>query len=276
MILRRPRDSSSGSTKVATASLSGCSPLCHMFQFETTVEVLSNTAATTTRLQRRHEDEDDVVLNRKFMTSHSRAVRSNLFVSSLPSFSSFVTLIMLSIVILSQSPQAFASLATQHSQHSSSTITYSALTSTMRATVTSTSAASSVGHKTKGNVLNYLKAQKPISIPENRVVTTEDTEDYLEEDSAEFDYEELLKKENASGNGNGNELFIWSQEEYSLILNLHDNFLGLLVGSRCEFTCDKRLHHVYCNPNTDRCECDKKYPVKIGQWMKMRRMMMMI
>lgn len=41
---------------------------------------------------------------------------------------------------------------------------------------------------------------------------------------------------------------------------------GLLVGSRCEFTCDKRLHHVYCNPNTDRCECEKKYPVKIGQW----------
>lgn len=272
MILRRPRDSSSGSTKVATASLSGCSPLCHMFQFEATVEVLSDTAATTTRLQRRHEDENDVVLNRKFMTSRSRVVRSNLFVSSLPSFSSFVTLIMLSIVILSQSPQAFASLATRHSQHSTSTITNSALTSTMRATATSTSAASSVSHRTKGNVLNYLKGQKPISIPENRVITTEDTEDYLEEDSAEFDYGELLKKENASGN----ELFVWTHEEHSLILILHDNLLGLLVGSRCEFTCDKRLHHVYCNPNTDRCECDKKYPVKIGQWMKMRRMVMMI
>lgn len=40
--------------------------------------------------------------------------------------------------------------------------------------------------------------------------------------------------------------------------------LGLLVGSRCEFTCDKRLHHVFCNPISNKCECEKNYPVKIG------------
>lgn len=40
--------------------------------------------------------------------------------------------------------------------------------------------------------------------------------------------------------------------------------LGLQVGSRCEFTCDKRLHHVFCNPISNKCECEKNYPVKIG------------
>jgi hypothetical protein len=48
--------------------------------------------------------------------------------------------------------------------------------------------------------LNYLKGQKGISIPENRVVASEDTEDYFEEDHTELDYDELLKRENASGN----------------------------------------------------------------------------
>lgn len=39
----------------------------------------------------------------------------------------------------------------------------------------------------------------------------------------------------------------------------------MLVGSRCEFTCDKRLHHVFCNPISSKCECMKNYPVKIGE-----------
>lgn len=40
----------------------------------------------------------------------------------------------------------------------------------------------------------------------------------------------------------------------------------MLVGSRCEFTCDKRLHHVFCNPLSSKCECQKNYPVKIGEF----------
>lgn len=40
---------------------------------------------------------------------------------------------------------------------------------------------------------------------------------------------------------------------------------GLLVGGRCEFTCDKRLHHVFCNPISSKCECEKNYPVKLGR-----------
>lgn len=50
----------------------------------------------------------------------------------------------------------------------------------------------------KANLFSLMKGKKPISIPENEVITTEDSEDYLEEDSAE-DYEDVMKKENASG-----------------------------------------------------------------------------
>ncbi|XP_050313333.1 uncharacterized protein LOC126748266 isoform X2 [Anthonomus grandis grandis] len=38
---------------------------------------------------------------------------------------------------------------------------------------------------------------------------------------------------------------------------------GLHVGAPCEFTCSSRLQHVYCNPVTNTCECEKKYPVKL-------------
>lgn len=51
----------------------------------------------------------------------------------------------------------------------------------------------------KANLFSLMKGKKPISIPENEVITTEDSEDYLEEDSAEDNYEDLMKKENASG-----------------------------------------------------------------------------
>ncbi|CAH1131602.1 unnamed protein product [Ceutorhynchus assimilis] len=39
---------------------------------------------------------------------------------------------------------------------------------------------------------------------------------------------------------------------------------GLYVGAPCEFTCSSRLQHVYCNPITTMCECEKKYPVKLN------------
>jgi hypothetical protein len=48
------------------------------------------------------------------------------------------------------------------------------------------------------DIVSLMKGKKPISIPENEVVTSEDSEDYLEEDSEE-DYDAMLKKENSSG-----------------------------------------------------------------------------
>lgn len=54
-----------------------------------------------------------------------------------------------------------------------------------------------------------------------------------------------------------------SETWYILLLFYADH--GLMVGSRCEFTCDKRLHHVFCNPISSKCECEKNYPVKIGR-----------
>jgi hypothetical protein len=48
------------------------------------------------------------------------------------------------------------------------------------------------------DIVSFMKGKKPISIPENEVVTSEDSEDYLEEDSEE-DYDAMLKKENSSG-----------------------------------------------------------------------------
>lgn len=48
------------------------------------------------------------------------------------------------------------------------------------------------------DVVSLMKGTKPISIPENEVITSEDTEDYLEEDSDE-DYDDGIRKENAKG-----------------------------------------------------------------------------
>lgn len=48
------------------------------------------------------------------------------------------------------------------------------------------------------DIVSLMKGKKPISIPESDVITSEDTEDYLEEDSEE-DYDALLRKENATG-----------------------------------------------------------------------------
>lgn len=49
-----------------------------------------------------------------------------------------------------------------------------------------------------GDIVSLMKGKKPISIPENEVVTSEDTEDYLEENSEE-DYDAMIRKENSSG-----------------------------------------------------------------------------
>ncbi|KAF5290148.1 hypothetical protein FQR65_LT11660 [Abscondita terminalis] len=38
----------------------------------------------------------------------------------------------------------------------------------------------------------------------------------------------------------------------------------MYVGSPCEFTCSPKLLHVYCNPVSGVCECEKKHPVKLN------------
>ncbi|KAK9881002.1 hypothetical protein WA026_014345 [Henosepilachna vigintioctopunctata] len=39
---------------------------------------------------------------------------------------------------------------------------------------------------------------------------------------------------------------------------------GTFVGAPCEFTCSAKLHHVFCNPVSGECECEKKYPVRLN------------
>ncbi|KRT80592.1 hypothetical protein AMK59_5769 [Oryctes borbonicus] len=39
---------------------------------------------------------------------------------------------------------------------------------------------------------------------------------------------------------------------------------GMYLGAPCEDTCSPRLSHVFCNPSTGVCECEKKYPVKLN------------
>lgn len=181
------------------------SPQCHTSPFA------RHLFDTTTRLWRVEEcseaHDDGAVIVTEIMSSSRRVVRSKLFMLSLPSYCSFIILMMISIALLIQTPRADASLVADNSPSSiinslSTTMTGpTPITNLPLVLSTNTiSATLSSSTKSKGNLLNYLKGQKPISIPENRVITSEDTEDYLEEDSAEFDYTELLKKENASGN----------------------------------------------------------------------------
>lgn len=207
MILSSPWDAPRTSTKVEAADCRHhvISPQCHTSPFATYL-------FETTTSHRRVDDEcclahdDGVVIVTEFMSSSRRIVRSKLFVLSLPSYCSFVILMMISIALLTQTPRADASLAIHNSPSSiinslsTTTVTTGPTPITVLSSNTVPPIRSSASRKSKGNLLNYLKGQKPISIPENRVITSEDTEDYLEEDSAEFDYEELLKKENASGN----------------------------------------------------------------------------
>ena len=37
----------------------------------------------------------------------------------------------------------------------------------------------------------------------------------------------------------------------------------MFIESPCEFTCHPRLHHVFCDPTTNRCSCEKTY-VMVG------------
>ncbi|XP_018573884.1 uncharacterized protein LOC108912936 isoform X2 [Anoplophora glabripennis] len=52
-------------------------------------------------------------------------------------------------------------------------------------------------------------------------------------------------------------------EEVFIQRNVTDE-KGLSVGASCEFTCSPKLMHVYCNPISGLCECEKKYPVKLN------------
>lgn len=101
------------------------------------------------------------------------------FTRSLLVFKSWMLLIM-SILMIIRMPEAYAINVTVKS-------TAMSLTSYHAAVVMPTA-----------NIVSLMKGKKPISIPENEVITSEDTEDYLEEDSEE-DYDDLLKKDNISG-----------------------------------------------------------------------------
>ncbi|GAB0094226.1 uncharacterized protein DMENIID0001_094860 [Sergentomyia squamirostris] len=39
---------------------------------------------------------------------------------------------------------------------------------------------------------------------------------------------------------------------------------GMYIGADCEFTCNQRLRHVFCDPSTNKCGCEKNYPVILG------------
>ncbi|XP_072939763.1 uncharacterized protein [Epargyreus clarus] len=39
---------------------------------------------------------------------------------------------------------------------------------------------------------------------------------------------------------------------------------GMYLGSPCEFTCNPKLVHVYCEPTTGTCQCNPKHPVVLG------------
>lgn len=190
--------------------------------------------------------------------------RVKLLSNPLPSIFPHIVVIM-SLVLMLQLPSSKAN-AIEYSSISS--YINSSSTTTITNTETLTTPPAIALRVEFGSLLNYLRKQKTISIPENRVITSEDTEDYLDEDLAELDYDELLKRENASG--------ILYFHPFSMPTHTFEYLLffvisGSLVGSSCEFTCDKRLHHVYCNPNTNRCECEKKYPVKLGQLIEENR-----
>ncbi|XP_045494181.1 uncharacterized protein LOC123693224 [Colias croceus] len=39
---------------------------------------------------------------------------------------------------------------------------------------------------------------------------------------------------------------------------------GRYLGSPCEFTCNSKLVHVYCEPRSSTCQCDPKHSVELG------------
>uniref|UniRef100_A0A336ME96 CSON000100 protein n=1 Tax=Culicoides sonorensis TaxID=179676 RepID=A0A336ME96_CULSO len=50
-------------------------------------------------------------------------------------------------------------------------------------------------------------------------------------------------------------------EDYDITKN--KSAKGMYVGAPCEFTCNVKLHHVFCDPATNICGCEKNYPVVI-------------
>jgi hypothetical protein len=95
-------------------------------------------------------------------------------------YKSWMLLVMSLVAVLIRMPEAYA----------------------VNVTVKSTMVSMTSYHATEvlptGDIVSLMKGNKPIVIPENEVITSVDSEDYLEEDSEE-DYESELKKENASG-----------------------------------------------------------------------------
>lgn len=51
-------------------------------------------------------------------------------------------------------------------------------------------------------------------------------------------------------------------DEYDIVNN--KSAKGMYVGASCEFTCHAKLHHVYCDPSSNTCSCEKDYVVLIG------------
>ncbi|XP_058462025.1 uncharacterized protein LOC131437009 isoform X2 [Malaya genurostris] len=51
-------------------------------------------------------------------------------------------------------------------------------------------------------------------------------------------------------------------DEYDIVNN--KSAKGMYVGAPCEFTCHAKLHHVYCDPSSNTCSCEKDYLVLIG------------
>lgn len=90
-------------------------------------------------------------------------------------------LLMMSIVMMIRMPEAYAVNVTVKST------SMSALTTSIHKAVVMPTA----------DFVSLMKGKKPISIPENEVVTSEDTEDYLED--SEEDYDAMIRKENSSG-----------------------------------------------------------------------------
>ncbi|XP_068911371.1 uncharacterized protein [Tenebrio molitor] len=41
---------------------------------------------------------------------------------------------------------------------------------------------------------------------------------------------------------------------------------GQYLGAPCETSCHAKLLHVYCNPASGKCECEKNYPVKLNPY----------
>lgn len=89
-------------------------------------------------------------------------------------------LFIMSLAVLIRMPEAYA------------------INVTVKSTVVSTTSLNAALIMPTADLLSLMKGNKPISIPENEVITSEDSEDYLEEDSEE-DYDDVIRKENVSG-----------------------------------------------------------------------------